>query len=60
MRLYIYDEETMRVVAIATGSTNEECETKADSYIQDGYYSTYSPAFGSVDGLIENPDAEEI
>lgn len=60
MKLYIYDEESMEVVAIAEGDTNEECEGKAEGYIENGYAATYSPAFGSVDGLEENPDAEVL
>ena len=61
MRLYIYDEETMQVIAIATGNTNEECEAKAAPYTeQDGIAGTYTPAFGFVDGLIENSSAEYI
>ncbi len=53
MTLYIYDEGTMDVVAVAEGLTNEICEQKAHKYIGvDGYGATYTPAFGSVDGLI--------
>ena len=59
MKLYIYDAESMEVVAIAEGNSNEECEDKAANYLGvDEYGATYSPAFGSVDGLIDNAAAE--
>lgn len=59
MKFYIYDTETMEVVAIAEGSSNEECEAKAATYLSvDTYGGTYSPAFGAASGLIDNPDAE--
>jgi hypothetical protein len=56
MKLYVYDNETMEVMAIINGASNEECETKAN---EAGYSGgdeigwTYSPAFGCVDGLKE-------
>lgn len=63
MKLYVYNQESMEVVAIINGGSNEECESKAG---ENGYYPsediawTYSPAFGFDGGLIENEDAEEI
>ena len=61
MKLYIYNVETMEVAAIAEGSDNQECEDKAFNYLgSDEYAGTYSPAFGAIDGLIENPAAEEL
>ena len=61
MRFYIYEVESNEVVAIVNGETNEECEKKAFNYLGvDEYAGTYTPAFGSVDGLTENGDAEEI
>ena len=57
MRLYIYDAYTKVIIAISDGKTNKECEDRAQNYIGTGDYGgTYSPAFGSVDGLIDNPD----
>jgi hypothetical protein len=38
MKLYIYNRETMEVVAIVEGETNEECESKALSYETDDTY----------------------
>jgi hypothetical protein len=57
MKLYIYSLDTKEVVAIAEGETNAECESKASAYAND-YGMTYSAAFGSVDGLIDNSNAE--
>ncbi|MCP4339850.1 MAG: hypothetical protein GY799_13405 [Desulfobulbaceae bacterium] len=59
MKLYIYDAETNEVVATATGETNEDCENKAFNYLGvDEYAGTYTPAFGTANGLIENEEAE--
>jgi hypothetical protein len=58
MKLYIYEIETKKVNAIAVGETNEECEQiAAPSLWCEDLAATYTPAFGTVDGLIENPDA---
>ena len=57
MELYIYDLDTNEVVAIAVGETTEECEDKAAPYTND-YGTTYSPAFGFANGLIENDEAD--
>ncbi len=61
MKLFIYNVETKEVVAIVNGETNEECEEKAFNYLGvDEYAGTYTPAFGTVDGLVESDDAEVI
>lgn len=61
MKLYIYDTETMVVVATATGETNGGCENKAAAYLgTSGYAGTYTPAFGNTGGLIEGSDAEKL
>lgn len=61
MKLYIYSVETMEIVAIATGESNEECEDKAAKYLgTDEYAGTYTPAFGTADGLINSKDAYEL
>ena len=63
MKLYAYNADTMEVIAIATGETNKECESKMENAGYPGGEEigwTYSPAFGMVDGLIESDDAEEI
>jgi len=60
MKLYIYDEETRKVVAIILGESNESCEGAANERFGDEYLATYSPAFGTVDGLIETEDTELI
>ena len=63
MEFYAYDTETMEVLAIAHGETNEECEKKMTDagYLNgDEIGSTYSPAFGAVDGLVMTDYYEEI
>ncbi len=56
MTLYVYDtqaESERELVATIEGSTNAECEAAAmDRYPDTERYGyTYSPAFGTVDGL---------
>lgn len=54
MKLYIYNTTTNEVVMTVDGDTNAECENKASEYLaSDEYAATYSPAFGTVDGLAE-------
>jgi hypothetical protein len=61
MELYVFDPATLEHVATITGQDNEACEAKAGKlYSPDDYGWTYSPAFGFVGGLAENPDALEI
>jgi hypothetical protein len=63
MKLYIYNQESMEVVAIVNGESNDECERKAEDanyYPSDDIAWTYSPAFGFEGGLVENEEAEEI
>ena len=62
MKLYIYNTETKEVVSISEGETNEDCEYKAASYLgcPAEYAGTYSPAFGTVDGLIYNEEIDEL
>lgn len=43
MEFYIYNVDTMEIVEIFEGSTNEECEEKAFNYLGvDEYGGTYS------------------
>lgn len=59
--LYVYSLEDNSHVATITGADNKTCEDKAnDVYGSNDYGWTYSPAFGSSDGLTENDDAEAI
>ncbi len=52
MTLHIYNV-TLEVVAVAEGLTNLICEQKAQKYLGvEEYGATYTPAFGSVDGLV--------
>ncbi|MDW1542448.1 hypothetical protein [Vibrio sp. YT-17] len=63
MKAYVYNVETMEVVVVISGETNEQCEAKANDmgYMGvDEYGLTYSPAFGSVDGLVETEYTEEV
>ena len=55
MKLYIYNEREH--VATIDQNTNEECETVAAELYPELAW-TYTPAFGAVDGLIYNYDAE--
>lgn len=61
MKLYISSNETNKVVAIVTGSSNEICEQIAESRYGSGDYGwTYSPAFGFAGGLEPGENIEEI
>jgi hypothetical protein len=63
MKLYAFDAGTRMVTAIVNGESTEECERKANEagYREDeGYGHTFSPAFGSKGGLIDDEVAEEI
>ena len=54
MTLYVYDADTMTIVAEFEGKTNQECEAQFECslYADDEIYgTTYSPAFGCVSGL---------
>lgn len=58
--LYVYSTETNEVVARIHGNGNDACEAKMTelNYDNNGDYgATYSPAFGSTDGLIDNDKA---
>lgn len=60
--LYIYDNETMQLAARIDGESNNACEAvAADQYGDTDYFGwTYSPAFGSSGGLVENEAAVQI
>ncbi|ELO1828654.1 hypothetical protein QXB71_003933 [Vibrio cholerae] len=63
MKAYVYNTESKKVVAIISGETCEQCEAKAAEMGfmgMDEYGLTYTPAFGTVDGLIPCDDAEEL
>ena len=62
MKMYVYETESNRVVAVVTGETKEECERKAidANYDDDQFCWTYFPDFEFNDGLIDNPDAVEL
>lgn len=62
MKLYIYNPENNEHIATIIGDSNEACErVAAERYGSgDGFAWTYSPAFGTADGLVENTSAEEI
>lgn len=61
MEYYVYSAETNEHVATIVGDTDDACELAMENlYGINDYCGTYSPAFGTVDGLIENPNAERI
>jgi hypothetical protein len=62
MKLYIYTAKDYSVAAIISGESAAACERKARQlkYDDDPFEFTYSPRFGAVDGLRENPEAEQI
>lgn len=54
MTLYVYENDTNKIVAEFSGETNAECEAQyVDSEYTDTdiYSNTYTPALGSSDGL---------
>lgn len=61
-RLYIYNNSTRKVVAVVSGKDNTCCERIAAERFSDTDYFgwTYSPAFGTRDGLIETDNYEAI
>lgn len=61
MKAYIYDVDTKEVVAVVDGTTNYEIEKAAEIYTgDDQYVLTYTPAFGTVNGLVITDDYEVI
>lgn len=62
MKAYIYNIETKEVVAEIKGDDNKLIIDKFDEigYNTDEYGLTYSPAFGTIDGLITDGDFEVI
>lgn len=60
MKFYVYNAEDRQHVATITGSSNAACEAAFEEHFGNDYGATYTPAFGFNDGLVENPDAEEI
>jgi hypothetical protein len=61
MKFYVYSTEDKAHVATITGDSNKACEAAFnDGYDTDAYAATYSPAFGSADGLVENADADQV
>lgn len=59
---YIYDAATrvVRVKVIASNGNVALRRALDEGYDADQFGVTLSPAFGAVDGLIDNPDAEII
>jgi hypothetical protein len=62
MKAYIYNVETKEVIAEIKGDDNKSIEAKFDEigYDTDEYGLTYSPAFGTADGLITDGDFDVI
>ena len=59
--LYVYDPDSRKVIAVISGDPRDCERVAADQYGDTDYYlTTYAPAFGSSDGLIDSGDAEEI
>jgi hypothetical protein len=51
MKFYIYEIGTKKIVEVIDVNENE-CPTDGLEYDWEQYAGTYSPAFGTVDGLI--------
>jgi hypothetical protein len=62
MTMYVYDTDTLEVVAEITGCDHAACEeVVADRFGDTDYFAaTYTPAFGANDGLIQSYDCEMI
>lgn len=61
MKLYVYEPESKRLVAVITATDSRRCEELAEERYSSEYFAkTYSPAFGTMDGLKENPEANKI
>ena len=61
MTLYVYEKETLAVTAKINAKDNRICEDIAAEKFDSEYYGqTYTPEFGTADGLIDGPDAEKI
>jgi len=62
MTMYVYDADSMVVVAEINGDSNIACESAArdNGYEDDAYGWTYSPAFGFNGGLVDSSDSVEI
>jgi hypothetical protein len=60
--LYIYNTEDMALVARIEGDDNEACEAVANEQYgdTDSYGWTYSPAFGTVDGVQPGENVVDI
>ncbi len=58
--LFAYNPDTMECVARIEGSTNAVCEAVFADRFGDDFGSTYSPAFGTVDGLVAGENVEDI
>lgn len=61
MKLYVYYLDDNSHAATITGNSNAACEAKANEvYGSNDFGWTYTPAFGTSDGLVENDKAEII
>ncbi len=62
MKAYVYNTETREVAAEIKGDNNQSIEAKFNEigYDTDIYGLTYSPAFGTNEGLITDGDFEII
>lgn len=60
MKAYVYNTESMNLIAEIKGDDNQSIEAKFNEVYGDDYGLTYSPAFGAEDGLITDGDFEVI
>ena len=63
MTLYIYRVDNMELIAMIHGETNKACEDKAEALglmNRDDWGDTYSPAFGTVHGVVTLADTPEF
>ena len=57
--LYVYEEDTMTVIAEINAETEAQCEAYAEENYS-AYLNTYSPAFGFANGLNRDGNEEII
>ena len=62
LTLYVYSTETNKLVARIKGASNQACEAVATQEYGDTdvFGWTYSPAFGTNDGILPSDDVVDL